>query len=197
MFPDAVGVREHADVGSGLVVSEKYHWRTRVQVHKYAGQVDYAAIARGAVLPYEVLDTTGNLCLRGGASVMWECLKGSGSTASTAAKKYFNTTAAIGVGNSTAAAAATQVALQGGSQVYKALTGGYPTHTTGSTAATVADIVYRSTYGAAEGNFAWQEWALANKASTTQRRLLNRKVQSLGTKTSAASWTFTVTLSLA
>lgn len=147
--------------------------------------------------PDFVRESTGNLLLRGGASIVWECLKGSGSTASTAAKKYFNATAALGVGNSTAAAAATQVALQGGSQSYKALTGGFPTHTTGSTAATVVDIVYKSTWGLTEGNFTWNEWALANKATTGNRRLLNRKQQNLLSKTSAASATLTVTLSLA
>ena len=147
--------------------------------------------------PDQYVESTGNILVRGGASVMWETLKGSGSTASTAAKKYFNATAALGVGNSTAAAAATQIALQGGSQSLKALTGGFPTHTTGSTAVTVANIVYKSTWGLTEGNFAWNEWALFNKATTTQRRMLNRKVQALLTKTSAATATLTVTLTLA
>lgn len=198
---DRTGLRDAGVIGAGSDGAERYHWKTRVQIHKYHVPPGFVLthddIVAGRAQPYEVIDSTGNLALRGGASVMWEALRGAGSTASTSAKKYFNGTAAIGVGNSTAAAAATQTALQGGSQLYKALTGGYPTHTTGSTAATVADIVYRSTYGPTEANFAWQEWALANKATTTQRRLLNRKVQSLGTKTSAASWTFTITLTLA
>jgi len=36
-----------------------------------------------------------------------------------------------------------------------------------------------------------------NSATGGTGRMLNRKVESLGTKTSAASWAFTVTLTLA
>lgn len=175
---------------------EAFRIKVKARVDKYAGQVSYDEI-RAGVQPYESIEHSGNLLMRGGASLLWEYLKGSGSTASTAAKKYFNATAALGVGNSTAAAAATQTALQGGSQSLKALTGGFPTHTTGSTAATVADIVYKSTWGTGEGNFAWQEFGLFNKATTGNRRMFNRKVQSFGTKTTAASWTLTVTYSAA
>lgn len=150
-------------------------------------------------VPDYVQEVEGNLLVRGGASIMWECLKGSGTTASTAAKKYFNATAAIGVGNSTAAAANTQTALQGGSKTTKALTGGYPTHTTGSTAATVVDIVYKSTFGTADANFTWNEWGLFNKTTATANaRMLNRKVQAaMLTKSTAATATMTITLSLA
>lgn len=149
-------------------------------------------------VPDYVHEIDGNLLVRGGASLLWEYARGNGSTASTAAKKYINATAAIGVGNSTAAATNIQTALQGGSQSLKALTGGYPTHTTGSTAATVADIVYKSTWGSAEGNFTWNEWGLFNKASTSNRRMVNRKVQAaMLTKSTAATATMTVTLSLA
>ena len=147
--------------------------------------------------PYHVVEGVGNLLVRGGASLMWEYAKGSGTTASTAAKKYLNATAALGVGNSTAAATNIQTALQGGSQLLKALTGGFPTHTTGSTAATVVDIVYKSTFGVSEGNFTWNEFGLFSKATTANRRMVTRKVQNLLTKTTAASATLTVTLSLA
>jgi hypothetical protein len=39
---------------------------------------------------------------------------------------------------------------------------------------------------------AWEEWGLTNAASAGQ--LLNRKVESLGTKTGSQTWQFTVTL---
>jgi hypothetical protein len=45
-----------------------------------------------------------------------------------------------------------------------------------------------------DANFAWQEWAVFNASSTG--RMLNRKVESLGTKTSSAAWTLTVTITL-
>lgn len=176
---------------------EAFRIKVKARVDKYPGAVTHEDVRAGRVQPYESIEHTGNLLMRGGASLLWECLKGSGSTASTAAKKYFNATAALGVGNSTVAAAATQTALQGGSQSLKALASSFPTHTTGSTAATVADIVYKSTWGTGEGNFAWQEFGLFNKATTANRRMFNRKVQSFGTKTTAASWTLTVTYSAA
>lgn len=187
---------ERAHAGASVeaydVMRYRVKWRAELFVGKHWKNPDGTTNR-----PDVVRETTGNLLLRGGASLIWETLRGAGTTASTAAKKYFNATAALGVGNSTVAAAATQTALQGGSQSFKALTGGFPTHTTGSTAATVADIVYKSTWGTGEGNFAWNEFGLANKASTANRRLLNRKVQALITKTSAASATLQVTFSAA
>lgn len=194
---DGASITESASVAASCGVSDGLLYKVKARVEKYHGPVSHDDIREGRVQPYETVEAVGNLLLRGGASILWECLKGSGSTASTAAKKYFNATAAIGVGTSTVAAAATQTALQGGSQSLKALTGGFPTHTTGSTAATVVDIVYKSTWGVTEGNFAWQEWGLFNKATTGNRRMFNRKVQSFGTKTSAASWTLTATFSAA
>lgn len=193
---DAGHVGDHAQAGVGLVARQDLVWKAYTRAELFYGRA-WKNPDGTTNRPDYAVEQAGNLLLRGGASLVWECLRGAGTTASTAAKKYYNATAAIGVGNSTAAAAATQTALQGGSQSFKALTGGFPTHTTGSTAATVADIVYKSTWGLSEGNFAWQEWGLANKASTTNRRLLNRKQQALLTKTSAATATLTITLSLA
>lgn len=193
---DPLHLTDRAEASVTVIPHDSVTWKVRTRAELYYGK-DWKNPDGTYNHPDYVHETTGNLLVRGGASLIWECLKGSGSTASTSAKKYFNATAALGVGNSTAAAAATQIALQGGSQSLKALTGGFPTHTTGSTAATVADIVYKSTWGASEGNFAWTEWGLFNKATTGNRRMLNRKVQALLTKTSAATATLTVTLSLA
>lgn len=187
---------ERQEAGVGVVAHDKPLWKVKAEAALYYGR--HWKNPDGTTNPPDyVARSTGNILVRGGASIMWECFKGSGTTATTAAKKYFNATAALGVGNSTVAATNIQTALQGGSQSLKALTGGFPTHTTGSTAATVADIVYKSTWALTEGNFAWNEWALFNKATTANRRMANRKVQALLTKTSAATATLTVTLSLA
>jgi len=193
---DIQKLTDTAVAGLGVQSRDGVTWKVRTRAELYNGR-HWKNPDGSYNSPDYVVESTGNLLVRGGASLIWECLKGSGSTASTAAKKYFNATAALGVGNSTAAATNIQLALQGGSQSLKALTGGFPTHTTGSTAATVADIVYKSTWSLTEGNFAWQEWGVFNKATTANRRMLNRKVQALLTKTSAASATLTVTLSLA
>jgi hypothetical protein len=74
----------------------------------------------------------------------------------------------------------------------------------GSAVITTNQIVYVATFGTTNANFAWNEWgtstgaAATNKQTATPPTLLNRATPGggLGTKTSAASWTLTVTLSL-
>lgn len=62
---------------------------------------------------------------------------------------------------------------------------------------------FTSTFATINANFAWAEWGLRLGAATTNTqaappsKLLNHAISSLGTKTSASSWAFTVTLSLA
>lgn len=60
---------------------------------------------------------------------------------------------------------------------------------------------WTSTFATGNGNYAWQDWGVdagntANGA-TVAALLLNRVVANLGTKTVAAAWAFSVTLSLA
>jgi hypothetical protein len=56
-------------------------------------------------------------------------------------------------------------------------------------------VIFRSTFGTAEANFTWAEWTVANGNSDTAVNL-NRKVESLGTKTSGATWVLQVELSI-
>lgn len=99
---------------------------------------------------------------------------------------FNNANAYIGVGDSTTAFAAGQTDLQAASnKVRVAMDATYPTG-----GANV--ITFRSTFGTGVGNFAWEEWGVFNASSAGT--MLNRKVESLGTKTSAQSWQFTVTL---
>lgn len=204
MARDFLTLKDGTLLDVDLVPHDVVFWKCRTRAELYTqygpGRPKHWRNADGTTnLPDVVVESTGNLLLRGGASLMWEYAKGSGSTASTAAKKYINATAALAVGNSTAAAAATQTALQAASsrQLYKALSAAFPTHTTGSTAATVVDFALKTTYTTTQANFAWNEFGVANKATTTNRRLVTRKVQALITKTSAATASLTVTLSLA
>lgn len=57
-------------------------------------------------------------------------------------------------------------------------------------------IQWSATFGTADANYVWNEWAVFN--ASTGGTMLNRATPAggLGTKTSAASWTLTVTLSL-
>ena len=99
---------------------------------------------------------------------------------------FSNANANIGVGDSTTAFAAAQTDLQAASnKVRKPMDATFPT--------IAANVVnFRSTFGSADANFAWQEWAVFNAGASGT--MLNRKVESLGTKDSSQSWQLTVTL---
>lgn len=154
------------------------------------GIADLAAAGAAGVEPYETRQGSPfNLLVYGGASALWDLLIAAGNVTA-----FNNANAHIGVGNSTTAAAATQTDLQGASKSRKAQEAGFPSHTDGTGAASNADCQWKSQWGTADGNFAWEEWGLFN--ASTAGRMLNRKVESLGTKTSAAIWTLTITLTL-
>ena len=146
--------------------------------------------------PYEVIEGEGNLLMYGGASCIWETLIGNGTSTGGASLTYFNNANSyLGVGDSTTAEAATQTDLQASTnKLRKQVDATYPQHTDGVVSG-AATVTFKSTFGTSDANFAWQEWGTFNGSSGG--RMLNRKVTSLGTKTSAASWAFTITLSLA
>ena len=99
---------------------------------------------------------------------------------------FNNANSYIGVGDSTTAHAAGQTDLVAATnKLRKAMDATYP-----SGAANV--ITFRSTFGTGDANFAWQEWGVFNAAAAGT--MLNRKVESLGTKTNTQTWQFTVTL---
>lgn len=98
--------------------------------------------------------------------------------------KLNNGNAYIGVGNGTTAFSAGQTDLQGASKTRIAMDATYPSRSSGT-------VTYRSTFGSGDGNHAWEEWGLFNHPSAGQ--MFSRKVESLGTKVSGATWEFTVT----
>jgi len=101
---------------------------------------------------------------------------------------YDNTHAYLGVGDSTDAFDAVDTDLQAASN--KLRVGMQPTYPqrTGNA------ITLRSLFSTSQANWAWQEWGVFNAASGPT--MLNRKVESLGTKTSAQSWQLTITLTV-
>jgi hypothetical protein len=99
---------------------------------------------------------------------------------------FNNANSHIGVGDSTTAFNASQTDLVAATnKLRKAMDATYPSG--GSNV-----ITFRSTFATGDANFAWQEWGVFNASSGGT--MLNRKVESLGTKTSAQTWQFTVTL---
>jgi len=54
-------------------------------------------------------------------------------------------------------------------------------------------LTFKSSFGSGDANFAWNEWGIFNDASAGT--MLNRKVESLGTK-SSGTWVLTVELTV-
>lgn len=170
---------------------EAIEWGVKLELRKYDGDFTPEEIEAGRAddALIETIEREGNLLVIGGASALWERLKGTSVTA------FDNTNAYIGVGDSSTAAADTQTDLQAATnKLRKAMDATYPTHTDTTGTAGSKNIVYQSTFGSSDANFAWQEWAIFN--ASTAGRMLNRKVESLGTK-SSGTWVLTITLSLA
>lgn len=101
---------------------------------------------------------------------------------------FSNANAYIGAGDSATAFAAAQTDLQAASnKLRKAMEATYPQRSANV-------LTFRALFGTSEANFAWQEWGVFNAASAGT--MLNRKVESLGTKTSAQSWQITATITV-
>ena len=171
-------------------------WQAKWTIAKFDGELSERLANGENPVPYEVIEGEENLALYGGVSCLWQCLIGNGTATAAQTLTYFNNgNAYIGVGDSTTAEAATQTDLVAATnKLRKAMDATYPLHTDATTSG-AATITFRSTYATTDANYAWQEWGIFNGSSGG--RMLNRKVVSLGTKTSASSWQFTVTITLA
>jgi len=150
---------------------------------------DFAALG---MAPREVLEGGPNLITTNGLNRVMNLLIGSGQAAT-------NTSARIGVGNSTTAAAVGQTDLQASAgssnRYFQVMDATFP-----SVSGAVA--TFKATFGTSDGNFAWEEWCVdigtptVSAGTTVNALMLNRKVQSFGTKASGASWVLTVTCTL-
>lgn len=133
--------------------------------------------------PYEVIEGEGNCLLNTGIDEIWDLVTGAVSGAS---HIFDNAAAQIGVGDSTTAADATQTDLQAATnKTYKGMESGYPTSTS-------QKATFKASFGSSEANYAWEEWVVKQSTSAI---CLNRKVESLGTK-STGTWTLEVEISL-
>lgn len=149
-----------------------------------------------SVEPYEVIEGEGNLLTNLGARALWDRLTGLA-----APTLFSNANSYIGVGDNanadvTAAAADTDLATAGANKLKKGMDASYPLNN-GS-----QGIDFRATFTTGEANFKWLEWGVFNGGTAfATGTMLNHKGYTnssggLGTKTSAASWTLTVTLTI-
>lgn len=137
-----------------------------------------------SITPYGIAQSE-NTLVNTGTAIMLDALLG------VVPVYYTNALAALGVGDSATAFALTQTNLQGAvvttDRIRKAMNATYP-----SRATNVA--TFQSTFATTEANFVWNEWAIFNNVTDGSGTMLNRSVANLGTKTNAASWQLTVTL---
>lgn len=196
-----------------LAASDQQTWRCRTLLDKFEGDIDYAlprhqglaVRENGLIVPaFDSLEVEGNLLVIGGASIQWQTLIGNGVTTQGAATGYYsNANAFISVGDSTTAAADTQTELQAATnRLRKAMDATYPLHTDTTGTAGSKTITFRSTFATTDANWVWNEWGIFNGPGTggpptTGARMLNRKVEALGTKTSSATWVLTIQITLA
>lgn len=186
-MPNPLGLSERARLAlAGLLLPEWRggHYRDSVTeegwftVRKYSC-TELADDPRAT--PYEEPVTSGcNLLLTAGAAAYHNRLIGTSVT------DFSATNARIAVGNGTAAVVVGQTDLQGATKTRKIVDG----------APTVSgnQISWVSTFLSADGNHAWEEAGIANAASAGT--LLNRVVQTFGTKTSGLQWVITGQVSI-
>jgi len=167
----------------GLVAGETGFQVQQPAARLGGGGLDAAeALAASAVPPYEVVEGDYNAMSNAGIDALLLLLVGGGGTA------FNNSNAYLGVGDSTDSFDAADTDLQASSnKVRKAMSASFPA--TGTHLQT-----FKSVFDGSSGNFAWNEWAIFNASSSGT--MLNRKVESLGTKASG-SWSLAVTFALA
>jgi hypothetical protein len=168
-------------------ISDHANWHCKARLLKYKEDITpfrgNEAKFHDTYKPYEVIDMQDNCLLNGGINEMWDLITG---VVSGASHIYDNAAAQIGVGDSTVSAAATQTDLQAATnKTYKGMEAGYPTSTS-------QKATFKASFGSNDANYAWQEWVVKQSTSTI---CLNRKVESLGTK-SSGTWTLEVDITL-
>lgn len=144
------------------------------------------------VKPYETLVAPGNLLTTAGLNRITSLIIAGGGQGAT------NTASRLGVGNSSTAAAVGQTDLQAAAgsanRWFQVMDATFPTQANGV-------LTFKSTFATGDGNFVWNEWGVdigtptVTSGNTVNALLLNRAVQSLGTKVSG-SWVLTATITL-
>jgi hypothetical protein len=172
-----------------FIRKDKGNWQMKARLSKYHEDITpFAREGREAEFhklftPYEVIKQEGNCLLNSGINEMWDLVTGAASGAS---HIYDNDAATIGVGDSGTDADPAQTDLQAAvNKTYKAMEGGYPTSTS-------QKATFKSSFGSSDANYAWEEWVVKQATSTI---CLNRKVESLGTK-SSGTWSLEVDITL-
>lgn len=187
--------------------SDTIKWHPVARIDKYSPEVveeltrilgyepKKADFDRFGADPFAVTEVEGNvLCINGLGFITAALISGTFDPL-TQARAF------VGVGtDSGTAAAASQTALVGASQYYNTFDANPTRVTTSQTNDSIQGV---STFGTAVANHAWNEWGwfttttgtitpgTAVNVSSGTEVMWNRRVVSMGTKASGASWAFT------
>jgi hypothetical protein len=163
---------------------ESAGWLCRFRLSKYHEDLDTFTGTPddfvGIYRPYEVIPGVGNCLLNSGIDEIWDLVCGDSAN-------HFNAAGAqIGVGDSSAAVSASQTDLQAATnKIYKGMDYGYPSSAS-------QKVVFQASFGSSEANYTWNEWVVKQSVSG---KCLNRRMESLGTKTSG-TWILQVEITL-
>ena len=177
-----------------MEVMDMIGWKAEWRIDKFKDQTGEIAKALqngmsieeaiekfGNYLGYEKMED--NVALNTGLQYLIEVICGIGTTT-----KWDNTNARLGVGSDATAADPTQTDLIDATPTWKAMDATYPQRAT-----QVAE--WRSTFASGDANEAWNEYAVDN--GVTAHKLMNRKVESKGTKVSGETWTLSLKITYA
>jgi hypothetical protein len=161
------------------MVSDCAKWNIKWHIDRYASELAYRHDKK-----YNSSRFEGNLLLHEGINDgIWAALVGDLVT------PFDNTNAYIGVGNSSGAVGASQTGLLGSPVAYMPMEDTYPIYGTDQA------ITFKSIFASGDGNFAWEEFTVANGDANTDINL-NRKLSAQGTKQEGQVWTVSVTITL-
>jgi hypothetical protein len=211
---DASSVVEHESISTPHRDSDSIKWTAHAQVDKFTaaqeaeaillaeslGRTDLGNVLKEHFTPYETVHSEGNLLTRLGKKRLIDRFV---ETASNVGIKA--TTGRIGTGNVATAAVDTDTdlgAAAGAANRQFQMLDSAPSVGSGASSG-VGTFV--ATFGTGVGNYTWSEWGIdgGTAAGTTVTAdtnttpgLINHKITALGAKTSAASWVFTVTITI-
>lgn len=152
-------------------ITDRIQREVRWKITKYQNDNDFKNKQ-----PYEISEFEGNLLLNEGIAELQLLLTGGAGTAFNNANSY------LGVGDSATAEQATDTGLLAATnKLYKTMEATYPQIASQTT-------TWRSVFGSADANWAWNEFTVANGSSDAADNL-NRKTSTQGTKTAGQTWT--------
>lgn len=154
-------------------------WRAHVLLEKYDADEDLVRL--GLVSPYEVIEREGNLLVNAGIALMLDKLIGAAGTVFDATNAY------LGVGDSATAAGATQTDLQAATnKLRRGMEATFPSRS-------AQTMSWKASFATGDANWVWNEWGIFN--ASAGGTMLNRKVESLGTKASG-TWVLTADVTI-